>query len=94
MQSMMVETPIGTLIIKESNDIEFPGVWIDLRRPDVGYDMSVALVEYCDCEDYEGTSEHKNLVTRVWGNAMQDDYTHRVIHEGIEEYFKIEERGV
>lgn len=34
MQEMRIETPIGAIVIKESDDPEFPGVWIDLRRPE------------------------------------------------------------
>ena len=39
-----VETPLGALIAKESCDGEHPGIYIDLRRPDVGDDAPLVLV--------------------------------------------------
>lgn len=28
-----------------------------------------------------------NLITRVWGDGTQEDYTCRIVHAGIDRYF-------
>ena len=82
-----VETPLGAIIAKPSCDSSYPGIWIDLRQPDVDSDMSVALVE---CTPDEG-GRGPELVTHVWGDAAQEDQTARIVHEGIEDYFRLED---
>ena len=88
--SMCVDTPLGAIIVRTAYDPEHPGVWIDLRRPDVDCDMSVALIEFSS-DDSDYPDGQPNLITRVWGDSKQEDYTTRVVHEGIEEFFRIEE---
>lgn len=85
-----VETPLGTIVVKTALDSEHPGVYIDLRRKGCECDMPLVLVEYCGDEADKPDGE-KNIITRVWGNAGQEDYTERVVHEGIEDYFAPEE---
>jgi len=84
---LQVETPLGTIIVRAAVDPEHPGVYIDLHRPGVECDMPLALVEFsadeCDLPERE-----QFLITRIWGNAMQEDYTNRVIHERIEDFFR------
>ena len=84
-----VETPLGALIARPVGvGGEYPGIWIDLRRPDADHDLGLALVEYtgseADLEDYG------HIITRVWGDDG-DEYTDRIVHTHIEEYFKTEE---
>ena len=84
MDELYVETPIGCLVVKQSCDKEYPGVWVELRRPGVDCDLALALVEYtkteADCDSGE-------LITCVWGDGQNEDYTHRTIHRGVDEYF-------
>ena len=80
---LRVETPLGAIIARPSNDRSYPGIWLDLRRPDVDCDMSVALVE---CTP-EFCGQGPELVTHVWGDALQEDSTKRIVHENVEEYF-------
>ena len=84
---LRVETPLGAIVARPSYDSSYPGIWIDLRRPDVDSDMSVALVE---CTPDEG-ERGPELVTHVWGDAAQEDQTARIVHEGIEDYFRLED---
>ena len=76
--SCEIKTPLGELFAEPSCDMEYPGIWISLRRDDV--DKTLALIE-CD------KSGNPRIFTYVWGNE-QDDYTHKIAHNGIEEYFK------
>lgn len=86
----VVETPLGTLVAGPSGyGSEHPGVLVDLRRngkngsPVVG----LALIEFAaDEADLEGG----HIITRVYGDAMEDEYTDRVIHTGVESFFKAE----
>ena len=76
---LRVETPVGMIVATPHADEEYPGMCIELSRPDGEASLSLALVEY--------DAEIKKLATRVWGNAMSEDYTDKVTHERIEEYF-------
>ena len=76
---LSAETPLGTIVAKPCTDKENPGLWIELYRPESKVGMALALVEY--------SGEDKELVTRVWGNAQSEDYTDKVPHNYVEEYF-------
>lgn len=76
--SLETNTPIGTLFVEPSSDPEYPGFWIVLKRN--GIDKSLALVE-CD------TTDNSRLFALIWGNE-QEDYTHKIAYNGIEEYFE------
>ena len=74
-----VETPLGIIKTTPCSDQENPGVWIELCRPGSDAGMSLALVEYY--------GEDKELVTRVWRNALSEDYTDKIEHQYVDEYF-------
>lgn len=76
--SVETNTPLGTLFVEPSSDPEYPGIWIVLKRN--GIDKSLALVE-CD------TTDNSRLFAWIWGNE-QEDYTHKIAYNEIEEYFK------
>ena len=84
---LRVETPLGAIIARPYYDSSYPGIWIDLRRPNVDSDMSVALIECTPAEDERGPE----LVTHVWGDAAQEDQTARIVHKDIEDYFRLED---
>lgn len=85
-----VDTPLGTLIASAAKDPEHPGIYVDLRRPDESGDISLALVEF-SADDADFPDGDKNIITRVWGNARQEDYTIRTVHQNIGESAKEEE---
>ena len=88
--SYRAETPLGALIVRPSGyGLDYPGIWIDLRRADSDCDMPLALVEYTATEGDLVRGEG-HIITRVYGNEG-DEYTHRIVHTGIEEYFRMEE---
>ncbi len=77
--SLSVETPLGLISATPCSDKENPGLWIELYRSDEKAGLSLTLVEY--------NGEEKEVITRVWGNARSEDYTDKIMHEYIEEYF-------
>lgn len=79
-----VNTPVGTLIARPSCDSYYPGIWIDLYRSDAECDMGVALIE---CP-YAKEGQERELVTRVWGDGLEEDYTDKIVHENVDEYFR------
>ena len=81
---MKVKTSLGTIIVSESKGVgrEGKGVWIELHRPNTLMDMMIAFVEI------DTTSDQPQLVTRVWGNGVEYDYTDRIEHKNVEEFFK------
>ena len=83
---LLIETPLGTIAVAETTEPAHPGVMIFLRSPDAHCYMPLCLVEFADDEaDFPEGEPH--VITRVWGDGMRDDYTVRVVHERIEEFF-------
>lgn len=86
------ETPLGTIVVKKVFDEEHPGFYIDLRKsgcdaePDDMPDAPLALVEFCKDEGDRQDGE-QCIITRVWGDVRKEDYTSRVVHKGVKEYF-------
>lgn len=84
-----VETPLGALIARPSYcEPDYPGIYVDIRRPDADQDLALALVEFTATEGDLPDTGH--IITRVYGDALDDEYTDRVVHEKIEDYFKVE----
>lgn len=88
--ALRVETPLGAIVVKNAFDHSHPGFYIDLRRPDSDQDLPLAMVEFCQDEGDQPDGE-PSIITRVWGNGKDESYTNRIVHKGIEEYFRIEE---
>lgn len=78
-------TPAGWIVVKQSTDSNNPGVYIDLRRDGCDCDAPLAMVEYTPDE---GDLKQPAIITRVWDNVNEEDHRTRVVHSGIEEYFK------
>lgn len=89
-KDLRVETPLGALLARVQGDPDHPGIYIDLRRQDADQDLLLALVEFCEDEGDLPDGKHC-IITRVWDEAMQDEYSYRHIHKGIEDYFKTDE---
>ncbi len=85
--TLRTETPLGAIIARSATDPNHPGIYIDLRRGVDDPDMPLALVEFAADE----ADMPAALITRVWGNATQEDYTERVVHQNVERYFTTEE---
>lgn len=88
MEEMTMNTPLGTLVVKASTDSQNPGVYIDLRRSGCECDAPIAMVEVT--KDEADLGGKPALITRVWDNVNEEDYRTRVVHSGIEEYFREE----
>ncbi len=83
-EPLTADTPLGQLIAYPSNNSENPGIYIDLHRDTFDCDAPLALIEYTSTEaDVEGGT----LITRVWSDVSQEDYSDRHIHTGVEEFF-------
>lgn len=85
--ALAVDTPLGTLEVKAALDSHHPGVYVDLRRPGAECDLALVMVEF-SADDADFPEGDQNIITRVWGNARQEDYTVRTVHQNIEKYFK------
>lgn len=79
---LCVETPQGTLTATAALDPLHPGISIDLHRPDTVCELPLALVEL-DAAD---------IVSRIWGNAQDEDYTYKEVHQGVEAFFSTPKR--
>lgn len=87
MEKMTVKTPLGTLVVYQSGDPEYPGVYIDLKREGSDCDAPLAMVEYTATE---GDLSDPAIITRTWDDVRQEEHQTRVVHRGIEEYFREE----
>ena len=78
-ESVAVSTPVGIITVEKASDPAYPGVWVSLKRPESSQaDMSIALIEY---------DKNAGLITRVWGDADNEDYTEGVQHKNIDKFF-------
>lgn len=85
-----IETPLGTLLADTIGDrVNFPGIWISLKRNKI--EIPLVRVE-CLNKDGMGlnlntdTPDDPRIFTFVYANEA-DDFTHKIVHTGIEEYF-------
>ena len=82
-------TPMGTLVAKRTTDPNYPGITVDLIRPDCEGECPICLVEYCSSEnaDTDLPEMRPELITRIWGDALNEEYTSRVVHGNIDRFF-------
>lgn len=80
-QILRAKTPLGTVTAQATLDPEHPGIWLDLCRGED--EIPLALVEF-SADDADLLDGSQNVITRVWGDARQEDYTDRVVHQNIE----------
>lgn len=81
--SIRVETPLGTLVAKLSGFTAegYPGIVIELVREKSS--LTLALIEFINTEaDLEEGQGY--IITRVWGEGENDEYTDRIVHTGID----------
>ena len=86
---LRMETPLGTLVARCATDPDYPGIELELVRPGCEVGMPVALVEFCSADnaDTDLPEIAPELITRIWGDALNEEYTERVVHDHIEEFF-------
>lgn len=81
-EKILIRTPLGTLVAYPTDACDdHPGIFIDLRRPGLGVDAPLVLIE-CD-----PTGDEPELVTRIWGDVNYDDATDCITHTGIRKFF-------
>jgi len=78
---IFVKTPLGDIVAEPSTDSDNPGIWISLHQLGEDYKPTLALVEYTKDEV---DTDSPTIITRVWQNAHDDEYTTRIIHAGFE----------
>ena len=78
-KTMCISTLIGTIVVTDKEDLENPGIWIELRRPESDVYMSIATIEV--------DGEKANLRTVVFGDGKTDEPTDVIDHENIDEWF-------
>lgn len=83
---LCVDTPLGTLVAYAGTDPEYPGIYIDLQRPGFSVDAPLVLTE---CTETEGDLEDgvPQIITRIWGPVTEEEYSDRVVHSDIREFF-------
>ena len=60
-----IPTPNGALVIRNKNDEEYPGVYIDMHNG-----APVATIEYTDCRNVDDTP---GIQVLVWEDATEDE---------------------
>lgn len=81
-------TPLGTIVATKASDPEHPGLWIELVKPGSDEAMPLGLIEY-SADDADLPEGKGHIITRIWSSSKQKDYTERIVHKGIEDYFRI-----
>ena len=86
---LVVNTPLGQLVAYPSVDPAHPGIYIDLKRDGCECAAPTAMVEYtADDTSEDGHTAPASIVCRVWGDAMQEDYTYAAACANLDEYFQ------
>ena len=83
---LYLPTPLGILIAYANESEEYPGIYIDLKRDGYDTEAPLALVEYTETE--AGTEGEGKIISRIWGRVTDADYTERVYHKGIPDFFR------
>lgn len=86
---LVAATRLGEIVVTKTVDPEHPGVWIDLRQPGDDFSAPLCLVEYAADEV---DASQPCIISRVWGDAMKEDYDTRVVHENVERFFATEDQ--
>lgn len=90
---LVVNTPLGQLVAYPSMDPMHPGIYIDLKRDGYECMAPTAMVEYtADDSREDGSDAPPSIVCRVWGDAMQEDYTYAAACVNLDEYFQEPEK--
>ena len=71
-----IETSQGTLIAKLCDDEAYPGIWLEIDRPEFGNSMAVAKLEV-----YE---DGGRVVLDVYSDALQDEVTEQISIENLD----------
>lgn len=77
---LRVQTPLGTLVAGITPDAEYPGIYIDIQ------DTPSKIMFPLNHAEYD--PERNTIISRIWGDARQEDYTDRIDHVGLKEVFK------
>lgn len=72
-----IETSQGTLIAKLCNDPNYPGIWLEIGRPEFGT-IAVAKLEV-----YEDSGE---VMLDVYSDALQDEVTEQIPIENLDRW--------
>ena len=71
-----IETSQGTLIAKLCDDEAYPGIWLEIDRPEFGDTIVVAKLEV-----YEDSGR---VVLDVYSDALQDEVTEQIPIENLD----------
>lgn len=84
-RKLCTDTELGQLIAYAGGDPEYPGIFIDIKRGSV--DGPILLAEYTETEYTPSGMLPPSIITRIWGNTMDDDYTNTFVSENMEKFF-------
>ena len=71
-----IETSQGTLIAKLCDDPNYPGIWLEIDRPEFGNSVAVAKLEV-----YEDSGR---VILDVYSDALQDEVTEQIPIENLD----------
>ncbi len=73
-----IETSQGTLIAKLCDDPNYPGIWLEIDRPEFGNSVAVAKLEV-----YEDSGR---VMLDVYSDALQDEVTEQIPIENLDRW--------
>jgi hypothetical protein len=77
-KEIRVETEFGTIVVEEFFDLDYPGIWVDLVKPD-GCCISLVAVE----ETKNFATGKPMLRSIIWGDEADEDPTDIIKHKLI-----------
>lgn len=79
-QQVTVKTELGNLVAYPSVDPNHPGIYINLKHGQ-GDGIMLTMTELC--RDEADLSEGPHIITRVWDDWKEEEYSNRIVHKGI-----------
>lgn len=76
--TIKIRTSQGTLIARLCDDPDYPGIWLEIDRPEFGNSMAVAKLEV-----YEDSGR---VVLDVYSDALQDEVTEQIPIENLDRW--------
>lgn len=71
-----IETSRGTLIARLCDDPDYPGIYLEIDRPEFGDTIVVAKLEVCE--------DSGRVILDVYSDALQDEVTEQIPIENLD----------
>ncbi len=84
-EKLCVDTELGQLTAYLGCNPDYPGIYIDVKRGST--EAPVILVEYTETEHTPSGTLPPCIISRIWGDTTNEDYTDAAVSENLDAFF-------